>query len=72
MSASTIAQKVATQARVIRSLNLMHCMDTSSMVGPAELEMLLKMKDENEVLRRRLSDIGYKSELKLKWWQKQL
>lgn len=72
MSASTIAQKVDTQARVIRSLNLIHCADTQHMVGPAELERLLKLKDENEVLKRRLSDIGYKSELKLKWWQKQL
>lgn len=44
----TIAQKVDTQARVIRSLNLIHCADTQHMVGAAELERLLIQDAKHE------------------------
>ena len=54
MSASTIAQKVDTQARVIRSLNLIHCADTQHMVGAVELERLLNLEIENRELKRRI------------------
>ena len=52
---STIAQKVDTQARVIRSLNLIHCADTQHMVGAVELERLLI---ENQELKQRMKDDG--------------
>jgi len=55
VSASTIAQKVDTQARVIRSLNLIHCADTQHMVGAVELERLLT---ENQELKQRMKDDG--------------
>lgn len=51
----TNAEMVDAQARVIRSLNLMHCEDAKYMVGPAQLEMLLKIKDEYDVLKSRVS-----------------
>jgi len=51
---SSIAQKVDTQARVIRSLNLIHCADTRHMVGAVELERLLNLEAENVELKRRI------------------
>lgn len=51
---SSIAQKVDTQARVIRSLNLIHCSDTQHMVGAVELERLLNLEAENVELKRRI------------------
>lgn len=51
---SSIAQKVDTQARVIRSLNLIHCSDTQHMVGAVELERLLNLEAENLELKRRI------------------
>jgi len=51
---SSIAQKVDTQARVIRSLNLIHCADTQHMVGAVELERLLNLEVENLELKRRI------------------
>lgn len=51
---SSIAQKVDTQARVIRSLNLIHCADTRHMVGAVELERLLNLEVENLELKRRI------------------
>jgi len=51
---SSIAQKVDTQARVIRSLNLIHCSDTRHMVGAVELERLLNLEAENVELKRRI------------------
>ena len=51
---SSIAQKVDTQARVIRSLNLIHCADTRHMVGAVELERLLNLEAENLELKRRI------------------
>lgn len=51
----TIAQKVDTQARVIRSLNLIHCADTRHMVGAVELERLLNLEVENLELKRRIN-----------------
>jgi uncharacterized protein YigA (DUF484 family) len=50
----TIEQKVDTQARVIRSLNLIHSMDTQHMVGAAELERLLV---ENERLAAKIQQL---------------
>ena len=44
----TIAEKVDTQARVIRSLNLIYCEHTKYMVGAAELERLLIQDAEHE------------------------
>ena len=58
MSASTIAQKVDTQARVIRSLNLIHCADTQHMVGAVELERLLNLETANRELVQRMKDDG--------------
>ncbi len=52
---SSIAQKVDTQARVIRSLNLIHCADTRHMVGAVELERLLNLEAENVELKRRIN-----------------
>ncbi len=52
---SSIAQKVDTQARVIRSLNLIHCSDTQHMVGAVELERLLNLEAENVELKRRIN-----------------
>ena len=54
MSTPTIAQKVDTQARVIRSLNLIHCADTQHMVGAVELERLLNLEVENKQLKHRI------------------
>ena len=51
---SSIAQKVDTQARVIRSLNLIHCADTRHMVGAVELERLLNLEVENLELKQRI------------------
>jgi len=51
---SSIAQKVDTQARVIRSLNLIHCSDTQHMVGAVELERLLNLEADNVELKRRI------------------
>ena len=51
---SSITQKVDTQARVIRSLNLIHCADTRHMVGAVELERLLNLEVENLELKRRI------------------
>jgi hypothetical protein len=48
-----IAKKVDMQARVIRSLNLIHSADTQHMVGAAELERLLI---ENQELKQRMKD----------------
>lgn len=50
----TIAQKVDTQARVIRSLNLIHCADTQHIVGAVELERLLNLEVENLELKQRI------------------
>ncbi len=55
---STIAKKVDTQARVIRSLNLIHCMDTQHMVGAVELERLLNLETANRELVQRMKDDG--------------
>lgn len=55
---SSIAQKVDTQARVIRSLNLIHCMDTQHMVGAVELERLLNLETANRELVQRMKDDG--------------
>ena len=52
---SSIAQKVDTQARVIRSLNLILCADTRHMVGAVELERLLNLEAENLELKRRIN-----------------
>lgn len=51
----TNAEMIDAQARVIRSLNLIHCEDTKYMVGAAQLEILLKIKDEYDVLKSRVS-----------------
>ena len=53
----TIAQKVDTQARVIRSLNLIHCADTQHMVGAVELERLLNLEVENRWLRSTIKEL---------------
>lgn len=58
MSTPTIAQKVDTQARVIRSLNLIHCADTQHMVGAVELERLLNLETANRELVQRMKDDG--------------
>jgi len=55
---SSIAQKVDTQARVIRSLNLIHCADTQHMVGAVELERLLNLETANRELVQRMKDDG--------------
>ena len=55
MSTPTIAQKVDTQARVIRSLNLIHCADTQHIVGAVELERLLNLEVENLELKQRIN-----------------
>lgn len=55
---SSIAQKVDTQARVIRSLNLIHCADTQHMVGAVELERLLNLEATNRELVQRMKDDG--------------
>lgn len=57
MSTPTIAQKVDTQARVIRSLNLIHCADTQHMVGAVELERLLNLEVENRWLRSTIKEL---------------
>lgn len=54
----TIAQKVDTQARIIRSLNLIHCADTQHMVGAVELERLLNLEFANRELVQRMKDDG--------------
>lgn len=71
----TIAQKVDTQARVIRSLNLIHCADTQHMVGAVELERLLNLEVENRWLRSTIKELEEIAEYlrqkndKLEYWR---
>ena len=48
---TTQTEMIDTQARVIRSLNLVHSADTKYMVGAAELERLLIQDAEHEYQR---------------------
>lgn len=55
---TTQTEMIDTQARVIRSLNLVHSADTQYMIGAVQLENLFKLKTENDELRQRMKDDG--------------
>ena len=51
MRAVTETEMIDAQARVIRSLNIVHSADTQYMIGAVQLENLFRLKSENEVLK---------------------
>ena len=55
---TTQTEMINAQARVIRSLNLVHSADTQHMIGAMQLENLFKLKTENDELRQRMKDDG--------------
>ena len=55
---TTQTEMIDAQARVIRSLNLVHSVDTQYMIGAVQLENLFKLKAENDELRQRMKDDG--------------
>jgi len=55
---TTQTEMIDAQARVIRSLNLVHSADTQYMIGAVQLENLFKLKTENDELRQRMKDDG--------------
>ena len=55
---TTQTEMINAQARVIRSLNLVHSADTQHMIGAMQLESLFKLKTENDELRQRMKDDG--------------
>ena len=58
MNSTTQTEMIDAQARVIRSLNLVHSADTQYMIGAVQLENLFKLKTENDELRQRMKDDG--------------
>jgi len=58
MNSTTQTEMIDAQARVIRSLNLIHSADTQHMIGAVQLENLFKLKAENNELRQRMKDDG--------------
>ena len=53
---TTQTEMIDAQARVIRSLNLVHSADTQCMIGAVQLENLFKLKTENDELKQRMKD----------------
>lgn len=58
MNSTTQTEMIDAQARVIRSLNLVHSADTQYMIGAVQLENLFKLKTENDELKQRMKDDG--------------